>query len=137
MKTRILGAAFVLGLGTGLLAPAAAEAGHRHSSHCRNRPVYVPGYTYYAPAPPPAYYGYGGYGYSREGDHYRGDYYGDGRYRERYYRDDGYYGDGYYRDHRHDGRCGHSGYGYAPPARAHYHGRARCGRPHLSIHLGW
>lgn len=132
MKMRILAAAFVLGVGAALLAPAAAEAGHRHSSHCRNRSDY----RYYAPPPPPAYYDYGRYGNSHGGDCYRGEYDGDVRYRERYYRDDEYH-DGYYRDHRHDSRCGHRGYGYAPPERAHYHGRARCVRPHLSIRLGW
>lgn len=136
MKVRILGAAFVLGIGAALLAPAAAEAGHRHSNHCRSRQVYVPAYPYYAPAPPPACYRYDAHGYGRERDDYRGDYYGDARYRERYYRDDDYDG-GCRRDHRHDSRCGHRGYGYAPPQRAHYHGRAHCVRPHLSIRLGW
>lgn len=131
MRTRILGAAFVLGIGAALLAPAAAEAGHRHSSHCRSRSDY----GYYAPAPPPVYYGYGDYGYRRGDDHYyRGDVYAESRYRERYYRDDGY-PDRCHRDHRHDSRCGHRGYG--PPVRAHHHGRAYCVRPHLSIHLGW
>jgi hypothetical protein len=118
MKALMLGSVLAVGMAVGLLAPATAEAGHRHSRHCGHGYGYSRG-RYYAPAP---YYGYG---------------YGKGYYRPYYPAYGGYYG------HRHFNGCGHGGYGYgygypyapgyvvAPPPVGY------CVRPGVSIHLGF
>lgn len=142
MTKGTFGAILTLGLAAPLLAPSSTEAGHRHSRHCSHPPAYVQSHRHYAP--PPAAYRYG-HGYA-----------GRGYYGREYPRHDERYR---YSGHRHDRGCGHyahdyghayrHGYGYEydyghayryvppPPVRLHYHGRARCLRPHLSIHLGF
>lgn len=116
MKALMLSGVLAAGLSLGLLAPAAADDDdHRHSRHCKHRDGYSKSHRYYSPAP---YYGYG---------------YGD---RSGYYNPYPAYG-GYY-GHRHHSRCGHTGYGYGPPAYVFAPPPPRyCPRPRVSIHLGF
>ena len=110
MRLRTLVIALALTLASGLALPGQAEARHRHDRHCRHSAIVDHRGPYWD------YDRYGSYGYHRP-------------YRD--YRYDGYYdryGDPYYHPYRYRSyRRGH----------LHFHGRVRCYRPHLSIHIGW
>ena len=136
MRIRTLAGALAV---SGLVAaslPAEAEAAHRHSRSCGHGG----GYSSRSYRSPRHSYGYRDWGrsYSR---YYAPRYYSP-RYSYRPYRytrygyDPYYYGGydpyGYY------GRYAYNGpYPAYGPVRGHYHGRAWCVRPHLSIHIGF
>jgi hypothetical protein len=110
MTLRALALVGALVIGSGLIAPGAAEARHRHDRGCGHRRA--DGY-YYDRAP--RYYGHYDDRYSR------GDYYRRGWYGRRHYDDYGY-------SRRSYGR---------PRVYVHYHGRQRCSRSHGSFYFGW
>jgi hypothetical protein len=119
---------------SGLMAaslPAEAEAAHRHSRSCGHA-----GYSSRSYRSPRYSHGYRDRSYRRP--------YGAPRYYGRFHAVPRYYA---YRPYRYDPY--YDAYGYYGPyayngpypayraARGHYHGRAWCVRPHLSIHLGF
>ena len=131
MRIRTLAGALAV---SGLVAvslPAEAEAAHRHSRSCghdgyRSRSYrssrYAPRYSY----------GYRGRSYGRS--YYAPRYYSYRPYRYTRYAYDPYYYDAY----GYDGPYAYNGpYPAYRPVRGHYHGRAWCLRPHLSIHIGF
>jgi hypothetical protein len=124
---------------SGLLAaslPAPAEAAHRHSRSCGHGGYSSRSYradrshrSYRAPR-----YSYG----------YRDRYYGRSyyapRYRYRPYRYTRYvpYYEPYYEPYGYYGPYAYNGpYPAYRPVRGHYHGRAWCVRPHVSVHIGF
>ncbi len=107
MRIRSLLGALALTVASGLALPAVAEAGHRHSRHCRHS------HGEYRSSWGPRH---GGYSYRT---------YRYVPYYDSYY--DPYY-DPYYTPYR---------YRHRHRARLHYHGSARCYAPHVSLHIGW
>ncbi|HLA79303.1 MAG TPA: hypothetical protein VJU18_17130 [Vicinamibacteria bacterium] len=108
MRLRTLLIALAVTLGGVLVVPGQAEARHRHGRHCRHSGVLDHRGPYWDAG------WYSSYDYSRG---YRYDRYHP--YYDRYY-------------DRYD-----NPYRYRSYRRFHLHGRVRCYRPHLSIHVGW
>ena len=128
MRMRTLAGALAV---SGLMAaslPAEAEAAHRHSRSCGHG-----GYSSRSYRSPRHSYGYRDRYYGRSYSAPR--YYGYRPYR--YTRYVPYY-DPYYEPYGYRGPYAYNGpYPAYRPVRGHYHGRAWCVRPHVSIHIGF